>query len=178
VGLVVRGVLEGRGVLEVTTPAFDGDELVAVETGLRAGELRSLTRASFDLAGTPPTVAVEAAYSKRRRRDVLPLRSDMAATLKASLRGRLPKAKAFDLPGQTALLKAFKEDPRASAFQQTALHGTPITPPLEAFFLRISAAERPFTLGRYPQNLEETHPSRDPQKMEERPFFGCRSVLT
>ncbi len=40
---------------------------VAVETGLRAGELRSLTRVSCDLDASEPTVTVAAGYSKRRR---------------------------------------------------------------------------------------------------------------
>ena len=42
-------------------------------TGLRASELGSLTPESFDLDTIPPTVTVEAAYSKRKRQDVLPL---------------------------------------------------------------------------------------------------------
>jgi integrase len=45
---------------------------LAVETGLRAGELASLTRASFALDGDKPTVIVQAGYSKHRREDVLP----------------------------------------------------------------------------------------------------------
>jgi hypothetical protein len=40
---------------------------LAVETGLRANELRSLTRASFDF--DVPAVTLQAAYSKRRRVD-------------------------------------------------------------------------------------------------------------
>jgi len=40
-----------------------------------------LTRASFNLEGDPPTVTVEAGYSKRRRRDVLPLRADLVGRL-------------------------------------------------------------------------------------------------
>ena len=52
---------------------------VALTTGLRAGELASLTPQSFDLESDPPTITVEAAYSKHRRRDVLPLRPDVAA---------------------------------------------------------------------------------------------------
>ena len=55
---------------------------VALTTGLRAGELASLTAQSFDLDSDPPTITVEAAYSKHRRRDVLPLRSDMADILR------------------------------------------------------------------------------------------------
>lgn len=54
---------------------------VAMATGLRAGELRSLTRESFDLeAGT---VAVEAAYSKHRRRDVVQLPAWLVVELRA-----------------------------------------------------------------------------------------------
>ncbi len=47
---------------------------VAVGTGFRVNELFSLTPRSFDLDADPPTVTVEAAYSKRRRRDVQPIR--------------------------------------------------------------------------------------------------------
>ncbi len=55
--------------------------IVAANTGLRAAELASLTAASFDLEAEPPTVTVEAAYSKHRRRDVLPLRADLAVLI-------------------------------------------------------------------------------------------------
>jgi len=55
---------------------------LAVETGLRSSELASLTRASFRLDGNVPIVTVQAAYSKRRRDDVLPLRPDTAAVLR------------------------------------------------------------------------------------------------
>jgi site-specific recombinase XerC len=71
---------------------------LAVETGLRRGELASLTRASFDLAAVKPTVAVEAAYSKHRRRDVLPLRPDTAAKLQAFMAGKMPAAPASPCP--------------------------------------------------------------------------------
>lgn len=51
---------------------------LAVESGLRAGELRSLTRGSFNLEGDEPTLKI-AAYMKNRRQGLLPLRSDCAA---------------------------------------------------------------------------------------------------
>ena len=47
--------------------------LVAVGTGLRASEIGSLTTASLTLDGKLPNVVVDAAYSKRRRRDEQPL---------------------------------------------------------------------------------------------------------
>ena len=75
---------------------------VAVETGLRSSELRSLTAASFDLAADQPTVTVEAAYSKRRQRDTLVLTADLAASLRTHLRSKLPSAPAFNVPRRTA----------------------------------------------------------------------------
>jgi integrase len=59
--------------------------IVASTTGLRAAELASLTVASFDLDGVPPTVTVDAGYSKRRRRDELPLRTDVVDMLRPVL---------------------------------------------------------------------------------------------
>ena len=61
---------------------------VAAMTGLRASELASLTPASFDLAADMPTVTLEAAYSKHRREDVLPLHPDLAARLRQWLSER------------------------------------------------------------------------------------------
>lgn len=40
---------------------------VALGTGFRVNELRSLTVASFDLDTDTPTVTVDAVHSKRRR---------------------------------------------------------------------------------------------------------------
>jgi integrase len=64
-----------------------------VETGLRRNELRSLRVSSFDFAAN--TVTVEAAYSKHRQVDVLPVRPETAAELQAFFAGKLPEAKAF-----------------------------------------------------------------------------------
>ena len=63
--------------------------MVAANTGLRSSELASLTSGSFDLTADPPTVTVEAAYSKHRRRDTLPLRSDLVDLL-CPLLSRIP----------------------------------------------------------------------------------------
>ena len=71
---------------------------LAVETGLRSNELRSLTRASFDLDADPPTVIVEAAYSKHRREDTLSLRPVLAAALGAFLAAKTAEAPAFRVP--------------------------------------------------------------------------------
>ena len=70
--------------------------IVAVYTGLRRGELASITPMSFDFESEPPTVTVEASYSKRRQQDVLPLRTDLAERLKAWL-AQIPKLEASSL---------------------------------------------------------------------------------
>ena len=82
----------------------------AMETGLRWNELRSLTRASFNLDADSPTVKVAAAYSKRRREDELPLRRDTADLLKDYLAARLPAAPAFPMPASDKGAKMVKHD--------------------------------------------------------------------
>ncbi len=57
---------------------YDGEArsriyLLSYMTGLRRGELASLTSRSFDLESNPPTITVHATVSKHRRKDVLPL---------------------------------------------------------------------------------------------------------
>ena len=64
--------------------------LLAMHTGLRRGELRSLAPNSFDFSGDPPCVTVRAAKSKRRRNDVLPLPRDIAKIMQAFIARRLP----------------------------------------------------------------------------------------
>ena len=73
---------------------------LAVETGLRASELRSLTVSSFDL--NKCMVTIEAAYSKHRRQDVLPLRPSTAAELRNFLAGKMPNIKMFNMPVKQA----------------------------------------------------------------------------
>jgi integrase len=82
---------------------------LAAETGLRAGELRSLTRASFNL-GEDPAVTIDAAYAKNRRKDTLPLRAETAALLADHLAGKLPAALAFNLPRKDHIVTMFRDD--------------------------------------------------------------------
>ena len=55
--------------------------ILAYGTGLRRKELASLTKANFNLDANPPTVIVEAASSKHRKKDVLPLHPEIVALL-------------------------------------------------------------------------------------------------
>jgi len=66
---------------------------LTVETGLRRNELKNLKVSSFDLDGR--VVVIQAASSKHRREDTLPLRPETVEELKAFFTSRLPEAKAF-----------------------------------------------------------------------------------
>ena len=56
--------------------------IVSYMTGLRRGELASLTRESFNLTANPPTLTVQAGASKHRRKDVLPLHPELVDMLR------------------------------------------------------------------------------------------------
>ena len=88
---------------------------LALGTGLRAGELRSLTTASFNFTSETPTVSVAAACSKRRHDDVLPLQGDLADLLKTWMDGKPENVKIFKhLPQNTArMLRADLKAARA-----------------------------------------------------------------
>jgi integrase len=55
---------------------------LALGTGFRVNELRSLTPEDFDLDADPPTVTCRAAYTKNRAEAVQPIRPDLAAVLR------------------------------------------------------------------------------------------------
>jgi len=64
---------------------------LAVETGLRRNELRSLKVSSFDFKA----LTVTAVYTKNKKEAVQSLRPDTAAELKEFFKGKLPNVKAF-----------------------------------------------------------------------------------
>ena len=80
----------------------------AAETGLRAGEVRSLTASSFDFDRR--IVTVRAAYSKGRREDILPLRPETAKELQNFLHSKTPNSPAFQMPSRRNLSSAMQAD--------------------------------------------------------------------
>jgi integrase len=52
--------------------------ILACYTGFRRNEIGSVKLHSFNFESEPPTLTVEAGYSKRRRTDVMPIRVDLA----------------------------------------------------------------------------------------------------
>ncbi len=85
---------------------------LAVETGLRANELRTLKVSAFDFDNC--SVTVEAAYSKHRREDTLPLRKDTADELRALTSGRLPTVSVFNMPKRWLLADMLRADLHAA----------------------------------------------------------------
>jgi len=74
--------------------------LLAAYTGLRKGELGSLTAKSFQFGDseTPATVTIEAAYAKNRRHDVLILHPDLVKRLTAWLALKKPESNEILFP--------------------------------------------------------------------------------
>jgi integrase len=85
---------------------------LAVSSGLRSAELRSLTPATFDLDADPATVTVAAAYSKHRRDDVQPLPERLVTELRGYLDGRGRTAAVFSMPHPSGVSRMLKADLR------------------------------------------------------------------
>ena len=73
---------------------------LAVETGFRAAELRSLTVSSFDFDNC--TVTIEAAHAKNKKTYTLPLKPETATEVKIYATGKLPTAGLLSVPEKTA----------------------------------------------------------------------------
>lgn len=85
---LVKSARESRVLIQ----CYTGEErariyTISYMTGLRRKEIASLTPRSFDLVSDPPTVTVEAACSKHRRKDVLPLHAEFVPMLSEWLSG-------------------------------------------------------------------------------------------
>lgn len=101
---LLEAAQQGPKVLGMSGPERAVLYSLAVGTGFRANELRSLTPESFDLDADPPTVTVQAGYSKRRQLDVQPIRADLADLLRPWLATKLAGVRAFHMPDKTAAM--------------------------------------------------------------------------
>ncbi len=87
----------------------------AIETGLRASEIRSLKVQDFDLdAGT---VTVSDAYSKNRKASTIPLRAEMVKLLSDYLVVKLPTTQAFPMPNESNIPRMLRKDMRQARQQ-------------------------------------------------------------
>jgi len=87
---------------------------VALETGLRSGEIRALRRKNFDLEGDAPRVWLAGEHTKSRKLADLPLRSDTAAGLRGFLANKTPDAEAFTMPHPTDMAWVLRFDLEAA----------------------------------------------------------------
>ena len=97
---LLKVTLAGESVLSFSPTDRHMLYVMAMSTGLRASELASLTAASLQLEVSPPTVTVQAGYSKRRRMDVLPLPADILELARDWLKAKSPTEKLW--PGDWA----------------------------------------------------------------------------
>jgi integrase len=82
--------------------------LVALQTGIRAGEMRSLTVSSVDFEKNH--ITIRAGYTKNRRESVIELRPDTTVELKNLVVGKLPGAPIFNLPHSCSIVRMFRLD--------------------------------------------------------------------
>jgi integrase len=84
---------------------------VAVKTGLRMSELRSLTCSSLDLNAVPPTITVEARNAKNNTRGIIPIPQKLADVLKEYIAGSHPASSVFPMPRESwSVLLTFYRD--------------------------------------------------------------------
>jgi len=83
----------------------------ALESGLRATEIQTLTISSCSLDVVPPTLTVKAAYSKHRREDVQPIPHALTDSLKDYIEGRPVEELLFPtMPKVDKLAKMLRAD--------------------------------------------------------------------
>ena len=132
---------------------------LAASTGLRSSEIQTLNRSSFvDLDGPAPHVVVEAAYSKHRRRDVVPLRADLSARLRRYLDGLDRDDRVFRRPSCNNGMRSFRDDLAAAGIPYR-LNGQ------DADFhsLRHTFITRVLRSGVSPKEVQELARHQDPQ---------------
>jgi integrase len=94
-----------RGPVRRSVPGIDRAMLyrIAAGTGLRAAEIESLRRESFDLDAATPTITAAAAATKNGEAVVQPIRRDLADALRPWLATKMPGAPL--VPGRRRLSK-------------------------------------------------------------------------
>jgi len=83
---------------------------LAMLSGLRANELRTLTRADLDLSSSAPSIRIRAVNAKSGKDQRVPLREDLRAALEAHVRSLHPGARVFRLPNGNLARLLLKPD--------------------------------------------------------------------
>lgn len=111
---------------------------VAIQTGLRVGELRSLKRGSFNLDDKTPYVKADSGTTKNRQTAYQYIDVDLASDLKGLLATKLPSATVFDLPTKEAakMLQADLNDARTMWLSEVNKNPTERAKREESYFLK------------------------------------------
>ena len=83
---------------------------VAIQTGLRAGELRSLNRARLVCDDSAPYVTCKAGSTKNRELARQYIQPDLATDLRSHIARKAPKTPIFSMPPDTKLAKMIRAD--------------------------------------------------------------------
>jgi len=83
---------------------------LAVETGLRASEMASLTTGSFELSDSESVVKVDRSATKNSKGAIIPLRDATAHLLATHLHHKTPSAKAFNVPSSLETADMLRAD--------------------------------------------------------------------
>lgn len=83
---------------------------VAIQTGLRSNELRSLSRGHLHLAGEQPFVTVRSRDTKNRKPARQYITSDLAADLKQHVRTKATAAPVFAMPHEADVAAMLRDD--------------------------------------------------------------------
>jgi hypothetical protein len=82
----------------------------AVQTGLRSGELRSLTRGRLFLDGEPPYITCKAAATKNAKDAVQYVQPELAGELRRHIATKAPAAPVFAMPHETDVAAMLRAD--------------------------------------------------------------------
>ena len=93
--------------------------LLAVETGLRAGEIGSLTRSCFHFNEKQSVVILPGGMTKNGKDAALPLRKETAEILHAHMANMLPAAKAFNIPPSYDTAEMIRVDLKTAGIKDT-----------------------------------------------------------
>jgi site-specific recombinase XerD len=91
---------------------------VAAGTGLRLGELESLTRESFRMDSDPPVVVCESAYTKNSKQATQPITAELASLLRPWLAGKSPGSPVF-LLDRIQIAPALRKDLEAAGVAES-----------------------------------------------------------
>ncbi len=87
---------------------------LAIETGLRSGELRSLIRSSLHLKGPEPHVLCKAKVTKNEKNAKQYVSDELAADLTKRVESKMANAKVFNVASRNEMARALRADVEAA----------------------------------------------------------------